>query len=113
MKSIDSKKGPITLINDETLVIKDPGSFLGLLYSTDDLTIVLQKENLDPSFYDLRSGLAGEILQKVSNYRRRLIILGDFENLSSKSLRDLIIECNRTGHVIFSRDMERAVELLK
>jgi len=53
-------------------------------------------ERLDPAFFQLRTGLAGEILQKFVNYRVRLAILGDFTQpaADSTALRDLIRESN-------------------
>ena len=47
-------------------------------------SVVLQKEQLAPAFFELRTGLAGAILQKFSNYRMKLAICGDFENIRSK-----------------------------
>ena len=37
--------------------------------------LVLTEEDLGPDFYDLRTGLAGELFQKVVNYRGRLAIV--------------------------------------
>ena len=39
--------------------------------------------------------MAGEILQKFSNYRVRLAIVGDFTPYSSKSIKDFIYESNK------------------
>lgn len=83
------------------------------MLSGDCETVVLRKENFDPSFYELRSGLAGDILQKVSNYRSRLIILGDFSKITSRSLKDFIFESNKRGKVIFKKTLEEAVELIR
>ena len=70
--------------------------------------IILHQENIVPEFFDLKSGLAGEILQKFSNYRARLAIVGDFEEVQSKSLRDFIRESNKHGRVIFVATPEEA-----
>ena len=113
MEIIETPKGSITLFGSDTPVIRDPGSFLDLLFSTESDTIVLKKECLDPSFFDLRSGLAGELLQKLSNYKKRLIVLGDFENIDSKSLHDFIYESNRHGVAVFTDEIEKAIGLLK
>jgi hypothetical protein len=37
--------------------------------------LLLAEEDLGPQFYDLRTGLAGELFQKVVNYRGRLAIV--------------------------------------
>ncbi|MCK6210339.1 DUF4180 domain-containing protein [Georgenia sp. EYE_87] len=56
-----------------------------------------------PSFFDLRSGLAGEFVQKLVNYRLRLAVLGDISEHvgASDALRDYVRESNRGGHVWF------------
>lgn len=74
--------------------------------------IILRKEFLHPSFFDLKTGLAGEILQKFSNYRMRLAIVGDFSGFKSKSLQDFIRESNRTGRIIFVQSLEEAINRL-
>ncbi len=113
MEILETEKGAITLFNDDKIVIRNAGSFLDLLFSTESDTIALSRENFDPSFYDLKTGLAGDILQKLSLYKKRLIILGDFEQVTSRSLHDLIVECNRTGQAIFTGELEKAISLLK
>jgi len=113
METISTEKGLISIVDDRNLLIRDGSSFLEVLYSASSPTLAFRKEHFPPSFFDLKSGLAGDILQKVSNYRVRLIILGDFENIPGKSLRDFIYESNRTGRVIFTDDMSNAVKLLK
>jgi len=72
--------------------------------------IILYKEQINADFYDLKTGLAGEILQKFSNYRCFLAIIGDFSNIQSKSLRDFIFESNKTGRVCFVKSIEEAME---
>ncbi len=58
-------------------------------------------------------GLAGDCLRKVSNYRRRLAILGDFSAVGSRALRDFIRESNGTGQVVFAAELEAAAALLR
>jgi hypothetical protein len=74
--------------------------------------IILHKDNIDPNFFDLRTGLAGEILQKFVNYSIQLAIVGDFENITSESLKAFIIECNRGTQIFFLKDSESAIHTL-
>ncbi len=62
-------------------------------------TIVVPVERLDPDFFRLASGVAGEVVQKFITYRRRLIILGDVTEHAERSapFRDWVREVNR-GH---------------
>lgn len=72
--------------------------------------IILYEENIIPDFFDLKTGIAGEILQKFSNYRTRLAIIGDFSKYNSKSLRDFIFESNKTGRILFASTKSEAFE---
>jgi hypothetical protein len=111
---IPTRKGELSLCRPERGErIEGTQDFLDLMGSCPSDTLVLEKESICPAFFDLKSGVAGDILQKVSNYQRRLAILGDFRSPPGKALRDFIYESNRTGQVVFAADLEGAVELLR
>ncbi|MFD0751621.1 DUF4180 domain-containing protein [Mucilaginibacter calamicampi] len=74
--------------------------------------VIIRKANITPDFFDLKTKLAGEILQKFSNYRVRVVILGDFSKVESKSLQDFIRESNRGKLVNFLSSKEEAVSRL-
>lgn len=52
---------------------RDVLDLIGAAYDADG--IVLTADDVDPSFFDLRSGLAGELFQKVTNYGLRLALV--------------------------------------
>lgn len=91
------------VISDDILIKtpQDGLDLLGDLYYQGFDQIILNKKNLSNDFFDLKNGIAGEILQKFSNYRVKLAIVGDFSTLTSKSLNDFIYESNKSGHIIF------------
>lgn len=70
--------------------------------------VAIPAGRLDPSFFRLRSGLAGEIMQKFVNYRVSLAIVGDItEHVeASDALRDLVRESNKGRHVWFVADLD-------
>lgn len=72
--------------------------------------IIVNESQLSPEFFDLSTRIAGEILQKFSNYRMKLAIVGDFSKFPSKSLRDFIYESNKTGHIVFVSTPEEALQ---
>lgn len=97
-----------------------PGS--ELIYSPDDILDIMAEARLNDSdrmiihdkslhrdFFDLKTKVAGEILQKFSNYRMKLAIVGDFSGFKSKSLGDFIRESNRTGTIHFVGSIEEAL----
>ncbi len=86
------------------IIIKDAEdglSILGDLYYQDFDRILLHEQNITAQFFDLKTGIAGEILQKFSNYRVKLAIVGDFTKYPGKSLADFIYESNKGGQVSF------------
>lgn len=93
-------------------VAQDGLDILGELYYRDFDKIIIREENITPAFFDLKTGLAGEILQKFSNYRVQLAIVGDFSNFQGKSIKDFIYESNRLGQVNFVGSIAEAIERL-
>lgn len=74
-------------------------------------SIIFYEHQLHPDFFNLSSGLAGEILQKFSNYHMKLAIVGEFR-YDSKPLQAFIIECNRGKHVFFVPSRDQAIQKL-
>lgn len=85
---------------------------LGTIYYDGYDKVILHEKNITPTFFDLKNGLAGELLQKFSNYRIGLAIVGNFEKYSSKSTRDFIFESNKTGQTIFVSSSTEALKKL-
>jgi hypothetical protein len=105
----------IAEVTSETLVIskiEDGIDLLGNLYYLGFDKIILHEENITPDFFVLSTGIAGEILQKFSTYRVRLVIVGDFSKYTSKSLRDFIYESNKGKHICFVANIEDAIVML-
>lgn len=69
--------------------------------------IVLPVTRLDERFFDLRSGVAGQLVQKFTQYRRRLAVVGDISAhvAASNALRDYVREANRGTAIWFVPDM--------
>ncbi|MEO8927079.1 MAG: DUF4180 domain-containing protein [Caulobacteraceae bacterium] len=63
---------------------------------------------LDPAFFILSSGLAGEFLQTLVNYRRIFAVVGDIAAHTARSapLRDFVRESNRGRSVLFVADLK-------
>jgi hypothetical protein len=74
--------------------------------------VILPSSAFSTDFFDLKTGLAGEILQKSSNYGFRLAVVGDFSGMDAGPLRDFIRESNRGGLVMFAPSTEAALERL-
>ncbi|NHA06798.1 DUF4180 domain-containing protein [Mucilaginibacter sp. HC2] len=105
----------IAEIVSDSIIINDAQDALDILancaYQDANRIIVYQKD-ITEDFFELKTKLAGEVLQKFSNYNSKLAIVGDFSGYGSKSLRDFIYESNKAGRVSFVATKEDAIEAL-
>ncbi|PHF47037.1 cytoplasmic protein [Bacillus pseudomycoides] len=87
----------VAIIESSEIIIGDVQGALDLMasihYEHDCQKILINKINITEGFFDLRTGLADEILQKYMNYGIKLAMVGDFNVYNSKSLADFIYEC--------------------
>ncbi|MFD2148275.1 DUF4180 domain-containing protein [Mucilaginibacter antarcticus] len=95
----------INSVDDGTQVLND------LYYQGFD-AIIIKAGQLAADFFDLKTGLAGDVLQKFSNRRVRLAIIGDFKVVESKSLRDFIFESNKGNLVSFRNSLAEVLDSL-
>jgi len=105
----------IAEIISEEIIINDAADgldLLGNLYYQGFDKIIIYKQNITANFFDLKNGIAGEILQKFSNYRVSLAIIGDFSSFGSKSIKDFIYESNKGKHINFLVSTAEALEKL-
>ena len=101
----------IVEIIENDIIIKKVDDVFELFFINDCSSIILKKQNISNDFFVLSTGFAGEILQKFSNYNKKMAIIGDFKNIESKSLKDFIYESNKTGQIIFVNTFEEALEM--
>ncbi|WP_342331222.1 DUF4180 domain-containing protein [Pedobacter sp. FW305-3-2-15-E-R2A2] len=106
MNIVTHEKGVIKvaeLISDQILIgnVEDGLQLMGDLYYQGYDKIIIYETNITPDFFDLKTRLAGEVLQKFSNYRVQLAIIGEFSKYPRKSIRDFIYESNKGKIVNF------------
>jgi len=72
--------------------------------------LLLDHGALPDSFFDLSSGVAGELVQKLTNYGIRMAAVVPEPQLHSEPFRDFAREANRAGPFRFfpSRDLAEA-----
>jgi len=110
---IESNGFRIVIINSDVPIITDAQTAIDLLatvnYDDDSDRMAINKEAIAEGFFTLSTGIAGEVLQKVVNYRKKLAIVGEFSHYKSKSLHDFIYECNRGSDVFFISTEQEAI----
>lgn len=94
-------------------VTQDVLDLMGNLRSLDCTKIIIPEQNLHNDFFNLKTGLAGDILQIFSNYKVKLAIIGDFSKYKSKSLQDFIRESNKGNMIYFLDSVESALTRLE
>lgn len=105
----------IAIITSNKIIIKETQDALDIMANSSyqgSTKIVLYENNIIPDFFDLKTGIAGDLLQKFSTYDFQLAIVGDFSKYSSKSLKDFIYESNKLGRINFVSSLEDAKEKL-
>lgn len=107
--------GSIAELHPNT-VLTDIQDFLDMMananYQRTD-KMVIHQHQVPSGFFELKTKIAGEILQKFSTYNQKLAIVGDFAEIQSKSLRDFIRESNRIGRILFVESVEEALKRLE
>jgi hypothetical protein len=93
--------------------VQEAVDLLGDLYFNNCCRVILHECNFHPDFFKLHTGLAGDVLQKFSNYKCRISIVGNFSKYTSKSLQDFIRESNKGNRVFFVPDIDEALMRLK
>lgn len=116
IKIIEIKNDKIAIVNSDTQIISDGQSALdftgSIAYEHDCRNIVVNKTAITEDFFNLSSGVAGEVAQKLVNYSFKLAIVGDFSGYTSKPLHDFIYESNKGRHLYFVTDEDEAIKKL-
>ena len=101
--------GPLVRTED------DARDLIQQTFGTDIRTAVVPVERLDPDFFVLRTGVAGEFVQKLVQYRLRLVVIGNVAEQidASDALRDWIREVNRGPDVWFLPSIDALEERLR
>ena len=114
--TIKAENTDIAIVRSEDTIINNIQSALDLIatvnYETGADYIILNKTAITEEFFDLKTKLAGEILQKFINYRVKVAIVGDFSIYASKSLKDFIYESNNGNALFFLKNKKEAIDKL-
>ena len=93
----------------------DAVDIVGKSFENRATLIVVPVECLDDDFFRLRTRIAGELIQKFVQYRRRLVIVGDISRhlAESSALRAFVNEANRGKEIWFLASREELDERLR
>lgn len=74
--------------------------------------LILPAGLLPTGFFDLQNGVAGALLQTISNFRMRVAIVGDFSAFRSPSQLAFLAEASRSNAVRYVATDSEALEWL-
>ena len=105
--TIDNRK-IAEIISDNIVLqtVEDAVDLIGNMSYQGFDKLIIHEENMIPDFFELKNKIAGNILQKFSQYSMPLAIIGDFEKYESKSLNDFIFESNKGKLINFVTTVE-------
>jgi hypothetical protein len=116
VKVIKKENTNIAIISSDDVIIKNSQDALDLIatisYEYDCNKMIINKKNITEDFFELKNGIAGEIMQKYINYAASLGIVGEFNQYNSVSLKSLIYESNKNKRIIFISTKEDAIALI-
>ncbi|MDD9270779.1 DUF4180 domain-containing protein [Paenibacillus sp. GCM10023248] len=106
----------VAIVESDDILIGDVQAALDLMasvrYTAGCDKMLIHKNNIVEEFFDLKTKLAGDILQKYTNYQVKIAIVGDYDGYDSKSLKDFIYECNQGNSIFFLKDRQAALQAL-
>ena len=108
---IEHNNHRLLILNSEGPILTRTQDLLDLIqgaFAQKATVLVVPVPRLDQAFFQLRSGLAGEFVQKVVNYQLKLVVVGDISAhvAASGALRDFVREANRGQTIFFVSHLE-------
>lgn len=105
--TIDDRKIAEIISDDIVLqTVEDTVDLIGNMSYQGFDKLIIHEENMISDFFELKNKIAGNILQKFSQYSMPLAIIGDFEKYENKSLNDFIFESNKGKQINFVTTIE-------
>jgi hypothetical protein len=117
-ETINSEAGAVIFLPVDGEVLASVDDFVDLIGTAawgGAAWVAIPCERLTDSFFQLRTGLAGEVAQKFANYRLGLAVFGDITRFTdvSPTLRDLVRESNGGRQLWFVPDRAALDERLR
>jgi hypothetical protein len=93
-------------------VIQRPSDILDL-FGRGIQRVIIAQSQLDPDFFDLSTGFAGELVQKCVNYGMRVAVVGGGYEGRSVTFRAFVTETNRGSRFVFVESLSEGLARLR
>jgi hypothetical protein len=87
---------------------RDIFSMLEACYEKQTNNLIILESCLHTDFYDLRTGLAGEIFHKLSTYQIKAAFVGQWSEIENERFQELKYECNKGNQFHFTPTLDEA-----
>lgn len=85
-----------------------------ICHENDTNLVMLYEDNLSPDFFRLKSGVAGDILQKLVNYHIKTALVMDTARIGEGRFKEMMLEANQGSHFrVFDNKMHAAAWLAR
>jgi hypothetical protein len=91
----------------------DAGELISRSFESGTDALLLDESALPASFFDLSSGVAGDLLQKIANYGLRLAVVVPDRSVHSARFQELAREADRGGPCRFFATRREAIDWLE
>ncbi len=113
--NIHTDKGDYLICEPGTGVISSGQDLLDIIancFGMDKCRLVVHAPDLHPDFFDLKTGLLGEVFLKLSNYRVKTAFIVDYGQIQSERFKELMYEHKRSHEIRFFDDLTEAEKWL-
>jgi hypothetical protein len=101
--TIEAEACTISEVLGDANVVAEPADITDVMANAGSDRLIMRMEQFTPEFFSL---------QKLTNYRVRLAIVGDFSPYMTTSFRDFVYESNRAGDFLFVPTRDEAIAAL-
>jgi hypothetical protein len=91
----------------------EPAALVADCIESGSRSILLDEDALPPAFFDLSTGLAGELLQKLASYHIRLAAVVPDPSIHSPRFQELAREASTGTMFRFFRTRQQAIDWLE
>lgn len=81
-------------------------------YGMDQIRLIVHSIDLHPDFFNLKTGLLGNIFLKLSNYRVKTAFIVEMNKIESERFHELIYEHKRSREIRFFENLASAEQWL-
>ncbi len=112
---IHTDQGDYIICQPGSGLVSNEQDILDLLaygYGMEQTRMVIHSTDLHPDFFNLKTGLLGNIFLKLSNYRVKTAFIVEMDKIEGERFHELIHEHKRSREICFFEDLRSAEDWL-